>query len=101
MLAFEIGNTFITLGAISKILYSVRGVSSIRPAAGADDRLLFEFEGESCIVNEPFGDNSRYWIGPAFPQQSTLDARPLQQAFARHTGAIRRFMNAVLQRKKA
>ncbi|MCC5867637.1 MAG: hypothetical protein JJU27_03915, partial [Gammaproteobacteria bacterium] len=100
MLAFEIGNTFITLAVISKILYTVRGVSSVRPG-GADDRLVFEFEGESCVVNEPFGDNSRYWIGPAFPERSNLDARQLQQAFERHTGTIRRFMNAMFRRKKA
>jgi hypothetical protein len=101
MLAFEIGNTFITLRTISEILNSVRGVTGVRPTADADGRLLFEFGGESCVVNEPFGDNSRYWIGPAFPQQSALDARQLERAFASHVGLVQRFMNAMSSGKKA
>jgi hypothetical protein len=99
-MAFEIGNAFITLRGISRILRCVEGVTGLRTTSGSDDRLLFEYAGESCVVSEPFGDNSRYWIGPAFPERSSLDVRPLQQAFARHTRVLDRLFDATTRRKK-
>lgn len=101
VMAFEIGSAFITMDGISRILRSVSGVSGIRPTTGSDDRLLFEYEGESCAVSEPFGDNSRYWIGPASPDHSRLDVRPLQQAFARNMGVFRRLLDAVSGQQNA
>jgi hypothetical protein len=48
-----------------RILESVNGVSDVRRNWFNEDRFSFTFLGRACIVNEPFGDNSRYWIGPA------------------------------------
>lgn len=59
-----------------EILHSADGASGVRRTAGSDDRLQFEYDGETCVVHGPFGDNGRDWIGPAFPENSTLDTRP-------------------------
>jgi hypothetical protein len=36
--------------------------------------------GRPCVVNEPFGDNSRYWIGPV-EKDPLLDLRAIHDAF--------------------
>lgn len=101
MLAFEIGNSLVSLRRITRVLGGISGVSGVRPMAGGDDRLMFEFGGESCVVNEPFGDNSRYWIGPAFPEGSTLDMKPVQLAFAVSQGPVSSLWNALFGETRA
>ena len=91
----ELGNTFVSLRRISEILRMTDGVTGVRPTAGSDDRLMFEFDGETCVVHEPFGDNSRYWIGPAFPQTSTLDMLPICQSFARERSVLKKAMESL------
>jgi hypothetical protein len=95
MRGFEIGLTFTSLRRITEILRSADGVSGIRPTAGTDDRLMFVYGGETCVVHEPFGDNSRYWIGPAFPESSTLDIRPIEQVFAHSDSVLQKVMKAI------
>ena len=48
----------------------------------SEDRFSFSFLGRSCVVNEPLGDNSRYWIGPT-EFDPPLDMRPVHDAFGR------------------
>ena len=98
---FEIGVTFTTLRQIMEILHSADGVSSVRRTAGSDDRLQFEYDGETCVLHEPFGDNSRYWIGPAFPENSTVDMRPLQKVFASSDNVLEKVVRAVGVRPKS
>jgi hypothetical protein len=45
--------------------------------------VTFKYLGLDYIVWEPFGDNSRYWIGPAQEdaQSSNTDVAPLANAF--------------------
>jgi len=94
---FEIRNTFISLLQIMRILGRINGVTDVKRNFGSDDRVLFLFNGESCVVNEPFGDNSRYWIGPAFPGESTLRIEPLHHAFAAYEGYLVKFYNKFLR----
>jgi len=47
-----------------------------------DDRIVFKFYGREVVVHEPFGDNSRYWVGPQDPDASSdNDITPLHEAF--------------------
>ncbi len=82
--AFEIGNTFIWMGTIRRILSSVDGVSSTRRQPRSDDRLAFIFNGDPWIVHEPWGDNSRYWIGPSDAASHSLVVEPIHDAFDRY-----------------
>ena len=88
-LAFEVTSSWVTFGPLFKILRSVTGVSDVRRNYLDDDRLSFTYLGEPCVVNEPWGDSSRYWVGPKEAATSSLDLGPINQAFQdqRSTGA--------------
>ncbi|MBL6752172.1 MAG: hypothetical protein ISP90_16755 [Nevskia sp.] len=51
------------MGAINRILRGV-GATSLKRQLRSDDRLMFMLAGEQWVVHEPWGDNSRYWVGP-------------------------------------
>lgn len=65
---------------IYRALRSVEGVTDIRRTWFNEDRIKFKFNGEPFIVWEPYGDNSRYWIGPSEPL-SEQDISPIHVAF--------------------
>jgi hypothetical protein len=86
--AFEIGNAFISMGAIRRILRSVDGVIAIDRGFRSDDRLTFIFNGVPWVVHEPWGDNSRYWIGPREAKDHGFDVAPIHNAFARYRSPL-------------
>lgn len=80
---FEISNAFPwSLGFMRRVLTSVEGVSDFRRERNSDDRFSFVCFGRRCVVHEPFGDNSRYWIGPAEPEPP-IDMTVMRDAFTR------------------
>jgi hypothetical protein len=85
--AFEIPKPFTTWGLI-RFLRTVEGVSAVKVPRGLTHelRLAFRFHGEPFVVEEPYGDNDRYWIGPENPRESRLDMTLLHQAFEAHRG---------------
>lgn len=86
--AFEIEHACISRMTVSRILKQVAGVSGVHVAgrfgSSSDIRVAFQYFGLEYVVLEPFGDNSRYWIGPKNPGESVADARDLEDAFKRH-----------------
>ena len=90
--AFEIGNTFISMGSIKRILRSVQGVSDLKRHFRTDDRLTFVLNGESWVVHEPWGDSSRYWIGPKEAANHAIRVEPVHEAFARYRSPLRRLL---------
>ncbi len=42
----------------------------------------FIVDGETYVVEEPFGDNSRYWVGPT-PPRWLPQTEKVREAFAR------------------
>jgi hypothetical protein len=66
---FQIENAYIGPATVAKLLAQVNGVSDVRRrkmfAKSSDVHIEFQYLGRPYIVWEPFGDNSRYWIGPA------------------------------------
>jgi hypothetical protein len=64
--AFEVENTLLTRGRACKIAASIPGATVVRRSRifrDTDDFCEFTLEGETFIIEEQFGDNSRYWIG--------------------------------------
>lgn len=84
LFAFEVTSAWISFHALFKILRSIDGVTSVRKNYFNEDRASFAYRGERWVVNEPFGDNSRYWIGPEIGLNSTLDAVAIHEAFCKH-----------------
>jgi hypothetical protein len=83
--AFEIENAYIGRRTIEKLLNSIEEVSDVRRnkhLAYSDIRVRFKFRNEDFIVLEPFGDNSRYWIGPDSDDgYSGTDITSIENAF--------------------
>ena len=81
LLAFEIRSAWLTFGPLRRILGTASDVSTIRRQPFNDNRLAFLYKGEPFVVNEPWGDSSRYWIGPAEPTTSRVNCEALWNAF--------------------
>lgn len=68
LFAFEIENSYIGLHKVKDLLCTVEGVTDIKCrrifSAISDVHIKFMYKDRSFIVWEPYGDNSRYWIGP-------------------------------------
>ncbi len=65
--AFEVSNLWLQPRAIARLLRSQGADVTFerRLFRSGDVHLQFRFKGKEFQVVEPFGDNSRYWIGPA------------------------------------
>ena len=65
LIGFEVQNLFIGRNKVVKTIASITGSEILlRPRLfdGAEIFCEFRLEGENFIVEEPFGDNSRYFI---------------------------------------
>ena len=66
--AFEVGNLLISGATIGRIVRSKLGATiTSKPTtvlSKTDVRLGFILRGVQFVVVEPYGDNSRYWVGP-------------------------------------
>lgn len=94
LIAFEIENIYVSRKAVAKILAPISGVTDVRCVGrfgSADDiRVSFSYLGVDCVVLEPFGDNSRYWIGPMEPSNSSCEMRTIECAFNDYTPPFHR-----------
>ena len=48
-----------------------------------DVHVTFRFNGKPFVVLEPYGDSSRYWIGPETESESPIDVSSLEGEFSR------------------
>jgi hypothetical protein len=62
--AFEIPAFGLWTGALARLLQRAPGIANVRRVWADDNRLAVEVNGEPFVVWEPWGNNSRYWIGP-------------------------------------
>jgi hypothetical protein len=67
--AFEVKNLFLGRSAASKFVSKLPGVKMLRSPKSFSyfrEEVFCEFElsGHQFQIWEPFGDSSRYWIGP-------------------------------------
>lgn len=84
---FEIASTWGRFGPLFRILSSVDGVSEVTRQRGNEDRVAFLFHGHKGVIHEPWGDNSRYWVGLLDAEASrNVDISPIQEAFNEYRG---------------
>lgn len=85
LLAFEVENAYIGPTAIARLLEQVADVSDVKRrhlfSGDSDVHVRFKYHGQPCIVWEPYGDNSRYWIGPENVEAFTEGLRAVELAF--------------------
>lgn len=65
--AFEIENIYLSLNKVGKILSTLEGIrihKRRKPFEASEHLIEFDYKGHQYEVWEPFGDSSRYWIGP-------------------------------------
>jgi hypothetical protein len=84
--AFEVPNTLLTRRGVCKLVRSIPGarVLSGRKELGDEEFCAFEVQGQRFKAWEPFGENSRYWIGPE-PPNWCEQVSVVRDAFAHHT----------------
>ncbi len=86
---FEITSSWLAFRPLLKLLRSVPGVTDVRRNWFKDDRVTFRFHGKAAVVNEPWGDNSRYWVGLEDPDASAApNIAPILEAFSRYRGFL-------------
>jgi hypothetical protein len=93
--AFEFENIYIGLGAVARLLVEVEGVTNVRPrkmfAKVSDVHIEFTYLGCPYVVWEPWGDNSRYWIGPEEGAEAgAIGDVTLENAFKRYKPPVYR-----------
>lgn len=103
LVAFEIENIYASRSQILKILSSIPNVDNIQPRnllTNNDDILIrFEFKDIPFLVWEPYGDNSRYWIGPEDPSTFKDDISSIADAFRLHIPSmVRRIAGYILHK---
>lgn len=92
--AFEVEAAYASPARIAMLLSEVPGVTGVKrrkPLKGPSEvHVEFNYRGEPFIVWEPFGDNSRYWIGPKEGAEVGLEAASLEEAFKRYRPPLHR-----------
>jgi len=81
--AFEIDNIYISIRTLAKVLSSLKGVENITTRRlferKKENHIEFEYAGEPFVIWEPFGDNSRYWIGPKNPEKKSATITDIEE----------------------
>ncbi|MBR7800106.1 hypothetical protein [Undibacterium fentianense] len=84
---FEISSTWVLFWPLLKVLKSVEGVSEVKRQWFNEDRVIFKYFNVPAVINEPWGDNSRYWVGLQEPDvHPSIDISPLRLAFENYSG---------------
>ena len=87
LLAFEV-SSLLGVSGVARILQAVDGVQILerqrlfRGLRHEEVRIRFEYQGERFTVEEPFGDSSRFWIGPE-SRSPTPRLDRIREAFTR------------------
>lgn len=86
LIAFEIESAYIGLTTVTLLLQQAMDISEVnrrRIFSGSGDvHVRFKYSGYPCVVWEPYGDSSRYWVGPENPETFKEDLRSVEQIFS-------------------
>jgi hypothetical protein len=90
--AFEISNLWITRRGVSAVAEAIPGATVTENPRRLGWPLHEEFcefvvDGQAFTAWEPFGDNSRYWIGPS-PPRWCPQVDTVRMAFSTHTPVL-------------
>ena len=68
-----------------RLVRKAAGVSEVKRrrlfSGDADVHVRFKYRGQPCIVWEPYGDSSRYWIGPEDPETLIGNLQEIERVF--------------------
>jgi hypothetical protein len=82
--SFEIENVYVSPSMVAGVLSKVDGVANVKVrrlfSKWEDVHIWFRYKNVDCIVLEPFGDNSRFWIGPKNAEEK-FDVHDIENAF--------------------
>ena len=96
LFAFEIDNIYINLSMVAKLLLNVNGVTCVQLRRifekSPDIHINFRYLGQPYIVWEPYGDSSRYWIGPVNSASCKNDIADLDRAFKEYAPSLFRLI---------
>lgn len=82
LLAFEVDNLLLMRVGAIRVVKSIPGVKIISARWVREDVFCrFELSGREFMVEEPWGDNSRYCIGPMEPVEPTEQIKQARAAF--------------------
>jgi hypothetical protein len=98
---FQIDNVYVSPTTCARILRSVDGVSDVRLrkifTAWDETHVRFRYRDAECVVWEPHGDNSLYWIGQEKMAREPIDMSAVERAFEIYQPPIyRRIVGDVL-----
>ena len=109
LVAFEIPSSyFISSSGVARYFSRCPGVSITKVrrlfAIGEDVHAQFSFKGESFDVWEPFGDNSRFWVGPSSDTRRRRECIDELEAYVQRTwpgpvSAARAWLLALFRRR--
>ncbi|HSN21269.1 MAG TPA: hypothetical protein VLS49_11360 [Usitatibacter sp.] len=98
--SFEVNNVLVSRRIAAKILKNVPNVSDVRLEGhfgGVNDiRVSFKYFGQDYVVWEPYGDNTRYWIGPRELSTTSRSIEEIQKAFSQYSPPFWRRALAIL-----
>jgi hypothetical protein len=90
--AFEIDIGYLGIGTVALLLAKIEGVTDVRArkmfSKSGDICAEFKYQGNDCVVVEPFGDSSRYWIGPRNFEGSTTNLGEVRNTFRQYQPSI-------------
>jgi hypothetical protein len=94
LFAFEVENIYIPPAMAARLLTDVNGVTDVELrrvfSESSDIHVEFRYRGRSYIVWEPYGDSSRYWIGPKEDEIDGDDIASIEAAFKRYRPPVHR-----------
>jgi hypothetical protein len=95
--AFEVENANLGRHGACRVADKIPGARVVRRQrrfawSNRDDFCEFELDGITFVIEEPFGDNSRYWVGPK-PPHYVPQIAVVRDVFAR-AGLLGLFMRA-------
>ena len=91
-IAFEVEMGYVSLATVVRIIEGVDGVSQVCKrrmfSRWEEIHAWFRYQGAECVVWEPFGDSSRFWIGQKAPDK--VDVSAIEQAFKNYVPPVHR-----------
>jgi hypothetical protein len=92
LFAFEIEKVSLGRRKIGSLLGGVGDVSDVKVSrsflTAEDVHVDFLYAGKAYVVWEPWGDSSRFWIGPREESDEPIDIQVLEQVFRSYRPAF-------------
>lgn len=94
LVAFEVESVYVSPSAIARLLQQAPEVSEVKRrrlfSGEGDVHVRFRYRSHPCIVWEPYGDNSRYWVGPEDVEAFAGDLKKIERLFADYSPPMHR-----------